>query len=163
MKKTHVSRETQVRFFGKRKPLNGLDKTAFKQCLLETAIREQQRILNINYILVDDEELLQINREHLQHDYYTDIITFDLTDAAGEIEGEIYISWERVADNAIELQTGETEMIRVLYHGALHLMGYKDKTKKEQEQMREKENECVNLYQQLKKQLNTVSRETHAI
>jgi rRNA maturation RNase YbeY len=68
-----------------------------------------------------------------------------------------------VADNAIELQTGETEMIRVLYHGALHLMGYKDKTKKEQEQMREKENECVNLYQQLKEQLNTVSRETHAI
>lgn len=163
MKKTDVSRETQVRFFGKRKPLSALHKAAFKRCLLEMSKREKKHIANLNYILVSDEELLQINREHLQHDYYTDIITFDLTDIPGNIEGEIYISWERVADNAKDLNTGDTELIRVLYHGALHLMGYRDKTKKEQEQMREKENECVNLYQQLKEQLNTVSRETHVI
>lgn len=82
----------------------------------------------INYIFCSDHYLLQINNEFLQHDFYTDIITFNLSDNKKEITGEIYISIDRVKDNAQQLNQRYTnEIKRVIFHGALHLCGYKDK------------------------------------
>ena len=82
----------------------------------------------INYIFCSDHYLLQINNEFLQHDFYTDIITFNLSDKKKEITGEIYISIDRVKDNAQQLNQRYTnEIKRVIFHGALHLCGYKDK------------------------------------
>jgi rRNA maturation RNase YbeY len=94
---------------------------------------------------------LGINQQILQHDTYTDIITFDLTeDRAAGIVAEIYISIDRVKANALEHDTHFTdEMVRVLVHGILHLCGYKDKTLIEQTVMREKEAEYINLFESL--------------
>lgn len=94
-----------------------------------------------------DEFLLQINREYLQHDYYTDIITFDLSDPGGPVRGEIYISVDRVRENAKDLGTTlRKELLRVIFHGALHLCGYKDKTRQEQARMRDLEEKYLALY-----------------
>lgn len=99
----------------------------------------------INYIFCDDEYLHNINMEFLQHDTLTDIISFDYT-MGKEISGDIFISIERVEENAKVYQvTFEEEFHRVLIHGILHYMGYKDKSEKEKEAMREKENECLQL------------------
>ena len=94
----------------------------------------------INYIFCSDEYLLQINQSALNHDYYTDIITFPLSDKGQPIDAEIYISIDRVKENApIHNTTFKQEIARVVAHGALHLCGYKDKAKKDVEIMREKE------------------------
>ncbi len=95
----------------------------------------------IDYILCSDDYLLQINQTHLNHNYYTDIITFDLSDSKGSgVVGEVYISCDRVRENAKIFTTSYlNELKRVILHGALHLCGYKDKTKTKQAEMREKE------------------------
>jgi probable rRNA maturation factor len=102
---------------------------------------------SLNYIFCTDEYLLQVNREFLQHDYYTDIITFDLSDPGGLIQGEIYISIDRVRDNA---KAGNTkiyeELHRVIFHGALHLCGYKDKKASDIKLMRIKEDYYLGKY-----------------
>ncbi len=99
----------------------------------------------INYVFCDDEYLHKINMEFLQHDTLTDIISFDYT-MGKEISGDIFISIERVAENAKLYQVSfEEEFHRVLIHGILHYMGYKDKSEKEKEAMRKKENECLQL------------------
>lgn len=96
---------------------------------------------SINFIFCSDEYLLQINREYLNHDYYTDIITFDNSESDREIEGDIFISLDRVFENArSESIQDEEELRRVLAHGVLHLCGYDDHTDEEQSQMRAKEN-----------------------
>jgi len=103
----------------------------------------------VNVIFCDDEYLLAINQQHLQHDYYTDIITFDLTHPSDQsnLEGELYISIERVKDNAkTSNQLLQTELLRVVFHGFLHLLGYKDKSPKDISQMRAKENEWIEQY-----------------
>ena len=94
----------------------------------------------INYIFVDDDTLLEKNKEYLNHDTYTDIITFDTSDEPGEISGDIYISTDRVIENSREYGVPyPEEMHRVLVHGILHLCGYDDKTEEEKKKMREKE------------------------
>ena len=94
---------------------------------------------DINFIFCDDEYLLTINREYLQHDYYTDIITFDYVHGK-IISGDIFISLQRISDNAeTHDNTYENEFRRVLAHGLLHLCGYKDKTAEETAVMRTKE------------------------
>lgn len=139
----------QIAFFGKRTPLSGIDKVALKQTLKETARKHGLQIERINYILLDDPGILAINLEHLQHDYFTDIITFDLGMLPNQILSDIYIGYETVASNAIKFGSEPTEeMLRVLFHGLLHLCGFKDKTPAEQKQMRSKEAECLTLYQQ---------------
>ena len=107
---------------------------------LEERTLLERRVGKIVYSFVSDEELLAINRSHLDHDYYTDIITFDYS-SKKKLEGEIYISVDRVRENGIDFNL---ELIRVMCHGVLHMLGFKDKTKEEVLVMREKENEWIN-------------------
>ncbi len=100
----------------------------------------------LSYILCSDNKILEINKNHLDHDYYTDIITFNLSNSQKVIRGEIYISLERVEENAKKMnQTIENELNRVLIHGVLHLMGYQDHTEEERSEMRTKEDYCLSL------------------
>jgi len=115
--------------------------------ILSIIERHHKRAGEISYIFCSDEYLLQINREHLNHDYYTDIITFDNADEADVIEADIFISIDRVKENAANEQTPfETELNRVMIHGVLHLLGYGDKTDADKKQMREKEDACLSLW-----------------
>ncbi len=102
----------------------------------------------INYIFCNDKDLLQINQDFLHHDFYTDIVTFDLSaPESNMLHSEIYISVDRVKDNArVNLRPFKEELHRVIFHGILHLCGYKDKTKREEALMRSMEDKCLNEY-----------------
>lgn len=114
---------------------------------LSTVHRKLNLKKPVIYYFVSDEHLLQINRESLQHDYYTDIITFDNEEDTDIEENEILISWERVQENAVTYNTSVSkELHRVCFHGLLHLAGFKDKTKEEQTEMRNQENLLLDLY-----------------
>ena len=107
---------------------------------------EKQKIIDLNFIFCNDEYLYQINVEYLNHDTYTDIITFDNSEEQGKIESDIFISIERVKENADKLKiTFEQELHRVMIHGVLHLLGYKDKTKTDKQTMRTKEDEALSV------------------
>lgn len=124
-----------------------LKQTKWKAVLKQVATRELYVIDDLNYIFLNDEELLEINMQYLQHDTYTDIITFDNSSLPKHIEGDIFISLERVEENARKYRVStEQELQRVLAHGLLHLCGYKDKTKKEAQIMRQKEEEALALF-----------------
>ena len=100
----------------------------------------------INYIFCDDDYLLKVNQDYLDHDYYTDIITFDYVKGK-TISGDIFVSLPRILDNASTLsQNFESEFNRVLAHGILHLCGYKDKTEEEKIQMRAKEDFYISQF-----------------
>jgi len=114
-------------------------KRAIKAWLHLVAKEEGKKINELNYIFCSDEYLLKINKEYLHHNTLTDIITFDQSENPARIEGDIYISYERVLENGKKLKTEKTEIFRVLVHGLLHLLGYKDKKETEQKIMREKE------------------------
>lgn len=119
-----------------------------KSFLTSTAESAKRPLSSLNIIFCSDEHLLGINRDFLQHDYYTDIITFDLS-ASGKapLEAELYISVDRVKENAKTLgQPFYRELHRVIFHGLLHLMGYKDKQKKDQALMREMEDRLLAKY-----------------
>ncbi len=107
---------------------------------------ESKKIGEINYILCDDEYLLKINQDFLNHDTYTDIISFD-NSLGNMLNGDIYVSVERVKDNADKFKVSiEEEMRRVLIHGVLHYCGYKDKSDEEAALMREKEDEKLTMF-----------------
>ena len=109
--------------------------------------KENKKLQSLNYIFCTDEELLEINRQYLQHDFYTDIISFELSSKGAPVEGEVYISIDRVRDNARALhQPLYIELHRVIFHGSLHLCGYKDKTKNEIKKMREMESRYLEGY-----------------
>ncbi|SDQ43790.1 rRNA maturation RNase YbeY [Chryseobacterium soldanellicola] len=113
--------------------------TDYTKWLEELIFSEGKRLGEINYIFCDDEYLLKVNQDYLQHDYYTDIITFDYVKGK-TISGEIFVSLQRISDNASALSKNyEEELRRVLAHGILHLCGYKDKTEQEELLMRSKE------------------------
>jgi probable rRNA maturation factor len=100
----------------------------------------------INYVFCDDEYLLKLNVEFLKHDTLTDILSFDYS-LGKELHGDIFISIERVKENAEDFNVGfETELKRVMVHGMLHYCGYKDKSEEEERVMREKENHYINLF-----------------
>jgi probable rRNA maturation factor len=100
----------------------------------------------LNIIFCNDEYLLKINRKYLKHDFYTDIITFDHSDKPDSIAADLYISIDRVRENAQNLDIDfYDELDRVIIHGLLHLMGYSDKTPADQKIMREKEDACLLL------------------
>ena len=108
-------------------------------------ISEEKKIGEINYIFCDDEYLLKINQDFLDHDYYTDIITFDQV-RGKTISGEIFVSLQRIKDNASLISKNyEEEKKRVIAHGVLHLCGYKDKTEEQQKIMRAKEDFYLSL------------------
>lgn len=109
-------------------------------------ISENKKPGDINYIFCDDDYLLKVNQDFLDHDYYTDIITFDYVKGK-TISGDIFVSLPRILENASILsQNFESEFNRVLAHGILHLCGYKDKTEQEQTQMRAKEDFYINQF-----------------
>ncbi|MEO6882808.1 MAG: rRNA maturation RNase YbeY [Bacteroidia bacterium] len=111
-----------------------------KVWLVAVASAEKKVFGTLNYIFCNDAHLLQINREYLKHDTYTDIITFDYSEKK-TISGDIFISIERVTENAEKFkQPFEIELQRVMVHGVLHLIGYKDKLPQDKEIMRAKEN-----------------------
>lgn len=134
-----------IRYNGNTNLLKG-KKKALKDTLKKIAKDHEFTIGELDYIFISDEELLKINQDVLKHDYYTDIITFDYTEE-GIINGEIYISLDRVAENAATYkEVFHVELSRVIFHGLLHITGYKDKTKKDKEQMREMENQYIKQY-----------------
>lgn len=119
------------------KPKN---KGALRQWIKNTVIAEGYKLKELNYIFCSDNYLININRQYLNHDTYTDIITFDNSETGGTIIGDIFISVERIRENAAKFLVGEAEELqRVIIHGALHLLGYKDKTKTDKELMTQKE------------------------
>jgi probable rRNA maturation factor len=122
-----------------------------KKWLSEVAKREHFSIDELTYIFLDDEALLEMNVSYLNHDTLTDIITFDNSEPETPyIEGDIFISIERVNENATLFNVPfEQELRRVLSHGLLHLCGYKDKTKEEEKLMRQKEEEALQLFEEL--------------
>ena len=118
-------------------------KNKLKSWIKSIVEQNGMKVGDISYIFCSDDYLLEINQNYLQHDYYTDIITFDYT-AGNKIAGDLFISIDRVVDNAKELNVSfEEELHRVIIHGVLHLLGFKDKTDKKAKQMRIKEQECL--------------------
>ena len=114
--------------------------------LEDLIITEGKKLGDINYILCNDEYLLKINQDFLQHDYYTDIITFDKVKGK-TINADIFVSLQRVIDNAEQIgKSNDEELRRVLAHGLLHLVGYKDKSEAEQTEMRSKEDFYLALF-----------------
>jgi probable rRNA maturation factor len=115
-------------------------KRALKEFLLQLATREGHQLENLSFVFCSDRFLLGINRSYLNHDDYTDIITFNLGGVPGIVEGEIYISVDRVRENAkLHGEPLEREVHRLIFHGLLHLCGYKDKLNADQQVMRQKE------------------------
>ena len=132
--------------FEKRTALN--DRKRLKEFITSIFKREHIKANNLEVIFCSDEYLLNINQNYLKHDFYTDIITFDLSQHGDSfLNAEIYISSERVKENAVNFKTSfQNELHRVIFHGVLHLCGYKDKSKQDIEIMRRKENEYLKAY-----------------
>jgi rRNA maturation RNase YbeY len=122
------------------------EKLKHKAWLNEVAKQEGKKILELTYVFCSDEYLLQINQEYLNHDTLTDIVTFDNSEDPKKIEGDIFISIERVRENGYKLGTSETELERVMVHGLLHLLGYKDKKKEDKALMTQKEDFYIKQY-----------------
>lgn len=122
------------------------DETAISEWLSNVIISESKKEGDINYIFCDDEYLHKINVEYLDHDTLTDIISFDYS-VGNELHGDIFVSVERVADNAKDFNVSfDEELKRVLVHGILHYAGYKDKSEQDELKMRQKEDEKLLIY-----------------
>lgn len=126
-------------------------RTLIKKWLKQIIENKGYKLGTLSYILCDDDYLLEINRQYLQHEFYTDIITFDYVEN-GVINGDIFISVDRVKENAASFGVSEREeLMRVFAHGVLHLSGLKDATSEEATQMRKAENESLELLKELEK------------
>jgi probable rRNA maturation factor len=120
--------------------------TKYRTWLKQACESEKRQLGELGYNFCSDNFLLDMNKQHLNHDYYTDIITFDFSEGK-LVSGDIYISIERVKENAkTENTTFKTELKRVIIHGLLHLCGYKDKSPKEAKLMRQKEDYYLSLW-----------------
>ena len=121
-------------------------KKIINRWIKEIVSTEGLLLKHLNFIFCSDAYLLGINQQYLSHDFYTDIITFDTSDLPQTIEGEIFISIDRVKENASSLNLDlYTEILRVMAHGVLHLMGYDDHGEDNQLIMRQKEDSCLSL------------------
>jgi probable rRNA maturation factor len=117
--------------------------SAFLDSLIVRHIKKI-KVISISYIFCDDAYLLSINKQFLKHDTFTDIITFDLSETIDELQAEIYISIERVRENAEKFKEDyQSELHRVIFHGALHLCGFKDKVPADKKKMQQMENKCL--------------------
>jgi probable rRNA maturation factor len=122
------------------------NKTILKRWISETIKNKKRKAGELNFIFCSDEHLLGINKQYLDHDTYTDIITFDYSkeDLKQPVSGDIFISIDRVGENAKKFSKSfENELHRVIIHGTLHLLGYADKTKAAKEEMRKEEDRCL--------------------
>lgn len=129
-------------------PVSLEERTRLKQFIISLFRREKKALAELSLIFCSDPYLLEINRQFLQHDFYTDIITFPLSDPGQPISGEIYISVDRVRENAAAFGSSiKKELHRVIFHGALHLCGYKDKSPRDQKLMRKMEDHYLALYE----------------
>ena len=143
------------------------NRTALRKFIAEQVNQLTNQSINLSYIFCSDEYLLNINRQFLNHDYYTDIITFPLSADKKHIDAEIYISIERVKENSSQYAVGgrqkakpanhqspitnhqfTSELHRVMFHGVLHLLGYKDKTKAQKAEMRKMEDTWLKKFEQ---------------
>jgi probable rRNA maturation factor len=140
------SSKSKVYFFFQGVKPGLTNRTELKRYIHSIFKKEGRELGFINYIFCTDRALLEINRQFLSHDFYTDIITFNLSESK-IIQAEIYISTERVKENAFRLGVSfKSELHRVIFHGVLHLCGYKDKSKEEIVEMRGKEEFCIMHY-----------------
>jgi probable rRNA maturation factor len=122
------------------------DEKAISDWLSSVIISEEKKEGDISYIFCDDEYLLEINQQYLDHDTLTDIISFDYS-VGKELHGDVFISVERVRDNAADFEVSfEEELLRVLSHGILHYCGYNDKTEADEIVMRQKEDEKIKMF-----------------
>lgn len=129
----------------------GFDSEFFVSAIADLIHSENKALGDIAILFCNDDHMLNVNKQHLKHDYYTDILTFDYC-AGNLVSGDILISWDTVQSNALKYKVDkDAELKRVVFHGILHLCGYNDKTKEEIQLMRLKEKECLEKY---------VSRET---
>jgi rRNA maturation RNase YbeY len=136
-----------IYFFSEEIDFELKEKLIRKRWLKSIATNAGYTVRELNYVFCSDEYLYRMNLEYLNHETYTDIITFDNSEKEFDVAGDIFISIDRVNENAkTHKQKVEIELNRVLVHGLLHLMGYKDKTKEESTLMRQKEEESINLY-----------------
>jgi len=128
-------------------PVTFTQRTLVKEVIGDIFKKEKTKLEQLQYIFCSDDYLLEINKQHLKHNYYTDIITFDLSERPNSVIGEIYISVDRVKDNARNYEVSfKQELLRVIFHGALHLCGLKDKTEKDQVLMRKAEDKYLHYY-----------------
>lgn len=136
-----------VRFFSESNTGPIREKQRIRQWIFKTIAAEGKIAGGINVILCDDEYLTDLNLKYLNHNTLTDILTFPDNESGNRIAGDIFISLPRVKENAaIFRQSAEDELHRVIIHGVLHLLGYRDKTKQEKAVMRNKENEYLSVF-----------------
>ena len=129
-----------------------VSKKDLKEAVKDLTLQEGKILKDLSLVFTDDDYLLEVNKQYLNHDYFTDVITFDYS-SFPEVSGDVMISLDRVKDNAATLnQSFELEFYRVVFHGVLHLCGYKDKTDDDASLMRAKEDFYINRF---------VSRETN--
>lgn len=141
------TQESVINYFSEDRPIPKITSNT-TDWLIKIADSHQFKISDLNYIFCSDEYLLKVNKQYLAHDYYTDIITFDNSDEENVIEGDIFISIDRVIDNEQKLDVPRgTEILRVMSHGLLHLCGFKDKSEQEAKEMRKEENISISKWQ----------------
>lgn len=131
---------SKIEFFSEDISEVDIDKKLYRKCIKNLISAEGKSADDISIIFCSDAYLLQINRQYLQHDFYTDIITFDYNEG-NSVSGDLFISIERIGENAAIFGSSfQVELSRVIFHGILHLCGYGDKTEDEEVAMRAKEN-----------------------
>ena len=131
----------KIHFFSEEIDFKLKSKKDIRDWLQAVCLEENKKLVSVNIIFCDEARLLEINQEYLNHDYHTDIITFDYAETPGTIEGELYISIDMVTHNAELLKISfESELNRVIVHGILHMIGYEDKSVQKEKEMRDKEN-----------------------
>ena len=136
-----------VHFYFEKVGLTLKERGKLKGFINSLIAKERKSLNNLNYIFCNDNALLKINQKYLDHNFYTDVITFDLSSSRKEILADIYISVDRIRENAKSLKLSlKEELHRVMLHGLLHLCGYNDKTEGERTLIRKKEDFYLNLY-----------------
>jgi len=141
-----MSGEPNIFFFLEEVKYSLRQKRKIRSWILQTAENEDYKVGILNYILTNDDILVQLNKEYLRHFTLTDIITFDLSETDGLLTGDIYISVDRARENSKKFKDSlNSEIKRLMIHGVLHLMGYKDKSQSERELMRAKEEYYLSL------------------
>ena len=140
-------------FFNKADKSITLSNRVILKAFLEKQMKKEGISIEcLQYVFCSDKYLLNINKQYLNHDYYTDIISFDLSETRGQLIGDIYISVDRVKENAKIMRiTQGNELLRVIFHGALHFCGYKDKKPTDSKRMRSMEDKWLKLFNEKKR------------